>query len=265
MPPLAETQARFFNALLFPLRGSSRRSTDLPESPEPHHPEFLATADSLIRPSPTLMPAECLELYHRQYWFRLLDSIAEDFPGLKRLLGDPVFWDLIENHLLAHPSESFTLRHLGRHMSAFVRTYIDDPILRQRAASVAAIEWAMMESFEARDVPAANPEHIAEREFTLQAHVRLLETSSNAAIWLDDPETAWHDHGPFHAATWRGPEGGVRHRALEPGEFHLLSLLPGRAWRLHAWLEQSTSSIPDAACLRRWFATWQTDHWFARL
>lgn len=263
MPQLAETQRRFFEALQVPLRGTSRRSTELPPCDEPHDPAFLATADELLRPSPTLIPAECLELYHRQVWFRLLDSLAEDFPGLKALLGEDEFWNLLENYLLAHPSQSFTLRHLGRVMPAFVGKQITDPDMRHRSVAIATIEWALMECFEAADLPVATPEQVADGPFSLQAHVHLLETQSDASSWLHAPDSGWRDEGPFHAAVWRLREGGAHHRRLDPGEFAMLSLLPGRFWLLDEWLEESAAHIPDPTTLSRWFAAWHADGWFA--
>ncbi len=263
MPPLAETQRRFFDALQFPLRGTSRRSTELPASDEPHDPAFLSTAHDLLRPSPTLIPAECLELYHRQYWFRLLDSVAEDFPGLKTLLGNERFWNLLENYLLAHPSQSFTLRHLGRAMPRFVGKEITDPVLRRRAIAIATVEWSMMACFEAAELPPATARQVADESFTLQAHVRLLETEADASAWLHDPESGWREGDRHHAAVWRTREGGVRHRSLEPGEFAMLSLLHGRPWSLDDWLEESAPHIPGTDTLSRWCATWQADGWFA--
>jgi len=149
MPSLAETQRRFFGALQRPFRGTGRRSTEMPASDKPHDPAFLKTADQLLRPSPTLIPAECLELYHRQYWFRLLDSLEEDFPGLIRLIGKDTFWKITEDYLLTHPSRSYTLRHLGRLMPRFVEKHLTDQPISHRAKSIAAIEWTMMECFEA--------------------------------------------------------------------------------------------------------------------
>lgn len=265
MSPLADTQRRFFGALQLPLRGTSRRSTELPASDEPHDPWFLTTADALIRPSPTLIPAECLELYHRQYWFRLLDSVAEDFPALRRLLGDESFWDLIESYLLAHRSTSFTLRHLGRHMPSFVESHLADATLRRRARDIAAIEWSLMESFEAAEAEVPSPDDVAGGFFTLQAHVRLLELETNSIDWIDNRDTPWAEETPgtFHAATWRTRSGGVSHRALDPGEFALLNRLRGITTTLDAWLEASTDDIPDPETLTRWFSHWQTDGVFA--
>lgn len=265
MSPLADTQRRFFGALQLPLRGTSRRSTELPASNEPHDPLFLTTANALIRPSPTLIPAECLELYHRQYWFRLLDSVAEDFPALRNLLGDVPFWELIESYLLAHRSASFTLRHLGRHMPSFVDSDRTDATLRRRARDIATIEWSLMESFEAADALVPSAEEVAGGSFTLQAHVRLLELATNASDWIDDTETPWADATPgaFHAATWRTASGSVSHRALDPGEFAMLGRLRGTTTTLDAWLEASAADIPDPETLTRWFSRWQTDGMFA--
>lgn len=265
MPPLAETQRRFFGALRFPLRGASRRSTELPACGDPHTAAFLATADELLRPSPTLLPAECLELYHRQYWFRLLDSIAEDFPGLRRLLGDGPFWKLIEDYLTAHPSGSFTLRHLGRSMPAFIESCSLDAGLRRRAIAVAAIEWAMMECFEAASTPIPSPDELATHPIILQAHVRLLGMDADASTWLNNPDAAWADasRNPQHAAVWRSPVGGARHRRLDAGEYLMLSLIQTQSRPMHAWIEAGSHHIPDPGTLSRWFAAWQSEGWLA--
>lgn len=262
MPTLAETQREFFGALQQPLRGASRRSTELPPSDEAHHPGFLATADDLLRPSPTLSAAECLELYHRQVWFRLLDSLAEDFPGLKELLGEDAFWRLLEKYLMSHPSKSFTLRHLGRGMPDFISGEIKDRVLNRRARAVASIEYALMESFEASDLPVACSEQVARGYFSLQAHVRLLTLDADANTWLEDQQSEWIDTGPFYVAVWRDLEGSLRHRALENGEFAMLSLLPERLWLLDEWLDESAHPISDPATLSGWFSKWQGDHWF---
>ena len=49
---------------------------------------FVATATRHLSPSATLDPVERLDLYHRQYWYRVLDSLQEDFPALEHLLGE---------------------------------------------------------------------------------------------------------------------------------------------------------------------------------
>jgi hypothetical protein len=114
-------QRRFMAALTEPIYGDSRERSQLPPRPGDVSEAFAETATTLITPSPTLQPVERLELYHRQYWYRLLDSLAEDFPALKALLGKEAFWHLIEAYLESAPPSSFTLRHLGSGLADFVR------------------------------------------------------------------------------------------------------------------------------------------------
>src|SRR5258708_7125156 len=53
-----------------------------------------AYAARYIRPNDRLTSFERLEIYNRQYWFRVLVSMAEDFPGLRAILGQPRFEDM---------------------------------------------------------------------------------------------------------------------------------------------------------------------------
>jgi hypothetical protein len=44
-------------------------------------------AASYFQPNDRLTSFERLEIYNRQYWFRLLESLHEDFPGLRAVLA----------------------------------------------------------------------------------------------------------------------------------------------------------------------------------
>ena len=44
-----------------------------------------------IKPNDRLTSFERLEIYNRQYWFRVLSSMNEDFPGLRAVLGERQF------------------------------------------------------------------------------------------------------------------------------------------------------------------------------
>ena len=41
----------------------------------------------MVKPNDRLTSTERLDIYHRQYWYRILDSFNEDFPGLRAVLG----------------------------------------------------------------------------------------------------------------------------------------------------------------------------------
>ena len=44
-------------------------------------------AASYIKPNSLLTSFERLEIYNRQYWFRVIDAVSEDFPALRAVLG----------------------------------------------------------------------------------------------------------------------------------------------------------------------------------
>jgi Putative DNA-binding domain len=70
-------------------------------------------AESFIKPSERQTSFERLEIYNRQYWFRLRKCLFTDYPGLRAVLGDEKFARLIDIYLTQNPSRSFTLRNLG--------------------------------------------------------------------------------------------------------------------------------------------------------
>ena len=75
---------------------------------------------ALVKPNSRLSSFERLEIYHRSYWSRVLDAFGEDFPGVRALLGTKGFDRLRRRYLADCPSESFTMRNLGKHLAAWM-------------------------------------------------------------------------------------------------------------------------------------------------
>ncbi|WP_052573661.1 DNA-binding domain-containing protein [Haloferula sp. BvORR071] len=260
MRPLEETQKAFFAALQMPLRGTSRASTDLPPSDEGHSEEFLTRAEELMAAGDNLSSAERLELYHRQYWFRVLDSLADDFPVLRRMAGEEKFWELLEAYLLMHPSRSYTLRHLGSRVAGFVAKWPGlDETRRRWFGALAELEYAAMEAFEAAEREPLPPEQLAVAELELQPHVRLVS--------LPVPAHLCHGWGEFEpvedeatcVAVWRGSNGAhmVRLDALE----HELLLRMREGGTLEELFAKPMATEPTPEEVQEWFAEWQSRGW----
>lgn len=261
MRPLEEIQREFFSALQMPLRGTSRESTELPPCDEGHAPEFLAKAEALMKPGANLSSAERMELYHRQYWFRVLDSVAEDFPILQRMAGDELFWEMMEAYLRAWPSGSFTLRHLGRSMATFAAGWERlDPRRRRWFSALAELEYAAMEIYEAAGREPLPPERLAVDELELQPHVRLLELPVPADLCDEWDTFEPSEEAPVHVVVWRG-RGGVPSRVrVEPVEFELLRRLR-KGGLLHELFAEPVEPEPGPEDVQRWFADWQARGW----
>ena len=74
-------------------------------------------AAAFIKPNDSLSSFERLEIYNRQYWFRLYSSFEEDFPGLQAVLGRRQF-----DRSCAHISTSALQSHSRFAISAVVFT-----------------------------------------------------------------------------------------------------------------------------------------------
>jgi hypothetical protein len=141
-----------------------------------------AIAASYISPNDRLSSFERLEIYNRQYWFRLISAVSEDFPTLSVLLGQHRFDSLILAYLNENPPTSWTLRDLSGKLPSFLEAHPEFTGRRQRlAVDVARLEWAYVDAFDRKHrTPLATEEAQAigpESKLSLQPHLQLLELS----------------------------------------------------------------------------------------
>ena len=137
-------------------------------------------AARFIKPNDRLSSFERLEIYNRQYWFRLYSSFEEDFPGLKAVLGTTKFERLMRDYLSDRPSQSFTLRNLGSQLETWLVAHPEylEP-RRQLAMDMTRLEWAHIEAFDAGENSPLDADDLAaideHSQLHLQPHLRLLE------------------------------------------------------------------------------------------
>ncbi|MGA2654052.1 MAG: DNA-binding domain-containing protein [Terracidiphilus sp.] len=176
-----------------------------PIAPDGRHMSDVAA--SFIAPNSQLSAFERLEIYNRQYWYRVLSALAEDFPALRAVLGSATFEALSIAYLTAHPSSSFSLRNLGSKLPGWLDS---NPAFARRrhrlAVDVARIEWAFVESFDNADHDPLTLEQIATLDassrLALQPHLQLIALDYPA----DDLVLALHDHEKRQTS-----EAGVKH------------------------------------------------------
>ena len=136
-------------------------------------------AETYIKPNDQLSSFDRLEIYNRQYWFRVIGAVAEDFSALQTVLGSKRFDALVLAYLKENPSASFTLRNLGAKLPAFLETHPELSSRRhQLALDVANLEWAYVEAYDSAALPPLNESDFAyltaESRLVLQPHVQLL-------------------------------------------------------------------------------------------
>ena len=251
-----------------------------------------SVAESFIAPNSRLTAFERLEIYNRQYWFRILGALVEDFPALEAVVGATAFQRLSVAYLIAHPSRSFTLRNLGRYLPEWLAA---NPSLGGRrhrlAADVARIEWAFVEAFDSAERDPLTLEQIATLDggsrLALQPHLRLIALEFPA----DDLVLALHkrekrqtsEAGVAHDAASGAPaelprvrrrptwvaahrvDFSVYYRRLQQEEFLTLSAIRQGLSLADAIAAGFTGSrIPEprrAGSAQEWFANWAELGW----
>jgi hypothetical protein len=136
---------------------------------------------ALVKPNSRLTAFERLEIYNRSYWSRVLEAFSEDFPGVRALLGARQFDRLRRRYLDDCPSESFTMRDLGRNLVGWMER---NPALAgpnfSIALDMAKLEWAEIESFDAAGYEPLSPAAVAalgpDSTMRLQPYLRLVES-----------------------------------------------------------------------------------------
>jgi hypothetical protein len=290
---LANLQRAVARAVMQPLTPSEgmRRTA-------PGGGRMRAYAARFIKPNDRLTSFERLEIYNRQYWFRLLSSMEEDFPGLRAILGGPRFESMCKSYLTERPSRSFTLRNLGSHLETWLRqnpAWIRDK--RALALDMVRLEWADIEAFDGKAEPALRTEDLgaiarAKLKLGIQPYVQLLELNYPVDDLLlevkkgddgaaDRASNAFHERCrsiKVRAVANLEPvqiflavhrlDFSVYFRRIELEEFALLSALRNgksveRAIELAFW-KSSILAADRAAFVQHSFQTWAALGWFCR-
>jgi hypothetical protein len=255
-------------------------------------------AEEIIKPNDRLTSVERLEIYNRVYWFRILSSLAEDFPGLRAVIGQEKFDQVLHGYLTELPSISYTLRDLGSRLEAWLRAHPESIARHERMAlDMVRLEWADIEAFDAAQLPTLTQQELAslgeDPVFHLQPHLQLLDLaypvdevllkireaeependiSSNVVV-MESTETKPAPQVPLPKAkkvflALHRQENIVYFKRLKPEAFALLRALQQGQPLSQAiessvnWSGKKLERVMEQ--LHDWFANWAELGWFCQ-
>jgi hypothetical protein len=284
---LVDVQREMAAAVMMPLTASEEMRTTAPDGRA-----MTDVAESFVAPNSRLSAFERLEIYNRQYWFRVLGAVAEDFPGLRAVLGGSRFEAMSVAYLSEHPSRSFTLRNLG---SKLVEWLEENPEWGGRrhalAVEVARVEWAFVEAFDNAERTPLTLDQITTLDggsrLALQPHVRLLalaypadeivlglhhrekrQTSEAGVKQEDEMEAPARLPKLRRRATWVAAhrvDFNVYYRRLEREEFVTLEAIRDGKPLIEAlergFAESRMVEGRRPARVREWFTAWAELGW----
>ncbi|MCU1273475.1 MAG: hypothetical protein JWO48_906 [Bryobacterales bacterium] len=248
-----------------------------------------------IKPNDRLTSFERIEIYNRQYWFRLIDCLHDDYPGLRAVVGQARFSRLVVEYLDRYPSRCFTLRNLGSRLEQFLAERPE--LIQPRAAlamEMARFEWAQVVAFDGEakkpvtvdDLLGVNP---ARLRLALQPYITLLElhwplddwsialkksvnvlrSEASNAVESEQPKAIRRPKLPKKEAVFVAVhryENSLYYKRLEPEAFRMLSALrDGRSLESAVAVVTEDDSGRDwSAEVQKWFANWTSMGWFCR-
>ena len=257
-----------------------------------------AIAEEIIKPNDRLTSVERLEIYNRVYWFRLLSSLADDFPGLREVIGQEAFDKVLLGYLTEMPSVSYTLRDLGSRLEAWLREHPELISSNERMAlDMVRLEWADIEAFDAAEFPVLTQPELAglgeDPVFHLQPYLQLLDLAypvdklllqvretedpetdiSSNVVMMDHSDSAPRKRLPLpkakkvFLAVYR-QENIVYFKRLKPEGFALLRAIQQGQPLSQAietsvnWSGKKLERVMEQ--LHDWFANWSQLGWFCR-
>jgi hypothetical protein len=247
-------------------------------------------AAEFIKPNDRMTSLERLEIYARCYWYRITESVYDDCPGLRALLGDRKFERLVRAYLTKYPSRYFSLRNLCERLPRFIA---EEPEFTapntELAVAIAEFEWSQTVAFDGESRPSLTPDDIADAaparlRLDLQPYITLLDVGwpvddfviavkQRDALRADASNAATDTH---RAAIKRVPRprrsrtclvvhrynNRLFYKRVNPEAFAVLTAL--RAGKPLPQAIAAAGAKVTADQVRDWFATWTELGWLCR-
>ena len=216
-----------------------------------------------------------LGIYEDGYFARIVESMEQDFPALRRNLGEGPFLMLIGRYLKSHPSRFTNIGEVGSQLPAFLISELATDFPRH-CAELARLEWAIIEAFYATHAERLDPKSLSDippsawslARFAFDPSVRLMRTEWPVyQLWLDRHDELASDLGKFDLV----PESqqlvivrnreGVEVRLLTEAQSQILRWLKDEKASLGEVCEKLIEAAPEGEAessppLMEWFGQW---------
>lgn len=259
-PSLRELQ-KWMRWIITDPRGVENALLDLPN--DDHFP--------LVLEHGTLSRSERLSIYAEGYFARLVESMEQDFPTVRRMVGEERFLKLIADYLKAHPSRFKNIGEVGSMLPSFLLSYEETKDLPY-LPDLSALEWAVIESFYADDHPKSEVSVLTSipdeawpgATFVLDSSIRLLNGRWPVErLWRERFRdecleiSVSYQQSDSRLLIFRDEFGHVSVEVLDEAPFQVLGWMQ-IGWSLNEICAYLSESETDFS-LMNWFGTWKND------
>lgn len=285
VPPVLKREQQWFGGIIGRPIDEDSKMNPISPSGTPMEEE----AAQHILPSPTLRPAQRIQIYNQQYWWRLLNTLHESFPLLTRLFG---YYDFNRSvgipYLAKYPPRHWSLCYLGDRLPRWcAEEYTGKD--RKLVMDAALLDWAFTYSFisaklssikadDAKDEATAAA--LLDRKLYTQPYVYLFEMDyhllyfreafmkQDPDYWLNNPFPEIDSSKKFYFVLFRTQRNDIAWKEISEGEYHLLC-----QFRLGATIDGACEALEErggACCdeaiehLQAWFQEWTMRGWLTQ-
>ena len=227
--------------------------------------------DAIVLGDDRLSAEARVDIYANMYFYRILDSLKEDFPATLAVLGADNFHNLITGYLLEYPPTEPSISHCGRHLAEYLRRH---PLCEGAPfiADLARLERASLEGFVGPDGAAMDPDAlraIAPEEWPAlklgihpSAQILALDWRVSELLRAVEEDRPWEpaERGAVKVLVWRR-DARVFYRDLERVEADALDAVSRGATFAETCdiVAADASSEDPVATMNRMLARWLSD------
>jgi len=257
----------------------------------PHSPSGVPIeieASEHIVPSHSLKPHQRIQIYAQQYWWRMLDTLQEDFPFVTRLFGYQRFNRLVAiPYLVKYSSRNWSMNLIGDRLSQWIEEeYCGND--KELVLKAVKLDWAFSQSFLAEELPPLMQEHlpseesleeIFEQKLYLQPHINLFEMECDLFqfrvellkhlpdYWLNHAMPTLESSHKRFFVLYRNKRNDLSWKEISRGEYHLLHFFQSGSSidKVCEWLETQEADLYQNAMenLSSWFQEWTSRGWLS--
>lgn len=242
-------------------------------------------AIKFIQKGPVLAPAQRIEIYNQQYWWRLFKTLQENFPLVTRLFSPSSFdCDVVTPYLRDYPPNHWSLSHLGDHLVDWLKKNYNGKD-QKLISDATELDWTFNQCFieiqhsplDLQKLSQLNEEKLLTMTLTLQPSIHLFTwdydlftfrqemLKEEPDYWIDHPFPTLIQDRPFSFVFFRDADLSLYWREISQAELCLLKLFSRGSSLLEAcdFLETQAPSIHEEALihLQKWLRNWAARGW----
>lgn len=236
-------------------------------------------AFDFIVPSPRLRPAQRIQIYNQQYWWRLFTILQDTFPLLTRLFGYSDFNQLIATpYLTEYPPDTWSLANLGNTIPQWVEKFYnkDDKTLVLDAANLDA---SLNEAFFTKHYHTIHNgvSGLETKTLYLQPHIYLHKfryhlfnfrtemLKQEVDYWLDHDFPKLPQDREYHFIVFRNVHNNVSWEEIPGSAYKLLQKFKNGSTldQICEWIENQDDELCEEISnnLHLWLQEWTFRQW----